>query len=93
MQELIFNVEGKIKKKKKASYKDFFKETLILLKTSFDCASVLTAALGLHWVAGPAPSASALLLLLLLLFFVILESFVALNTIKNGRNLFVGIHV
>lgn len=25
--------------------------------------------------------------------FVILESFVALNTIKNGRNLFVGIHV
>lgn len=50
-------------KRKKASYKVFFfsfKETFILLETSFDGASVLTTTLGLHWAAEPAPSTSVL---------------------------------
>ena len=48
-------------KERKHYSKFFFKRNqFILLETSFAGAPVLTAALGLHWAAGPAPSASVL---------------------------------
>lgn len=54
-----FYVKGK-NVNRKHHIKIFFKETLILLETSFVGASVLIEALGLHWAAGPAPSGSVL---------------------------------
>lgn len=49
------------REQREKAFNFFFKRNqFILLETSFAGASVLTAALGLHWAAGPAPSASVL---------------------------------
>lgn len=50
-----------------------------MLETSFDGASVLTVAFGLHWAAGLAPT------LVFCALFVILKYFVALNIIKMAE--------
>lgn len=77
-------------KRKKASYKVFF---FLLKKHSF-CLKRLSMGLQFsqrHLAStGQQNQPQALVFYSL---FVILETFVALNTIKNGRNLFVGIHV